>query len=69
MEKADKYLGGQAGKAADAIKGRKSRLQEEEDKAMGEESPKQSPNRNGGSDSTQRPPQSKKWYEWNSSPF
>lgn len=60
MEKADKYLGGQAGKAADAIRGRKDRLQQEEDRAMGKESPNRNPT---GDSATQRPPKSKKWYE------
>jgi hypothetical protein len=64
MAKADGLLGGQSGKAVDAIKGRQDRLQQEEDRAMGKESPKESPNRNPtGDSSTQRPPQSKKWYE------
>lgn len=59
MEKADKYLGGASGKAVEAIKSRKTRIQEEEDKAMG----KESPNRNDSVPSDGRPKQSKKWYE------
>lgn len=60
MAKADKYLGGQAGEAAKAIRGRKSRLEQEEDKAMGKESPNKGANTDSSKD---RPKQSKKWYE------
>jgi len=59
-KKADKYLGGQSGEAAKAIRSRKSRLEQEEDKAMG----KESPNKGKDTDSSKdRPKQSKKWYE------
>jgi hypothetical protein len=61
MEKADKYLGGQSGKAVDAIKSRTQKLDEAIDGPK-KESTKESPNRNGSGDGG-RPAQSKKWYE------
>ena len=58
MKKADKYLGGQSGEAAKALRTRKQRLDEAID------GPKKSPNQETTEDSSKgRPKQNKKWYE------
>lgn len=62
-KKADEYLGGQAGIAADRLRGRQKQLDDAERVGNGE-SPKESPNRQpDNSSGGVRPPQSKKWYE------
>jgi hypothetical protein len=55
-KKADKYLGGQSGVAAKALRSRQDQLDAEERKATGEPEPTKKAE-------SSRPPQSKKWYE------
>lgn len=60
-KKADEYLGGMSGKAADAIKTRKTRIDEAVDEASEGKRPNTQPDT--GSDGKGRPPQRKRWYE------
>ena len=53
-------LGGQAGKAQEALKSRKQQLDSQESEAMGE-APKQTKTKDAPA--VERPPMSKKWYE------
>ncbi len=55
-KKADKYLGGQAGVAADKLRSRQDQLDAAERKANGEPEPEKKAE-------AARPPMSKKWYE------